>query len=205
MMKPTDEKKIANIELEKIEKAWMEKVSKVITTKFAKELKEKNYPISTLIKDINFELQLVDFTSQKIQDFTLYMEDVVRSKLDRIKGGSEMKERERVSAHKNDREKELTTRSDKNNVEDYERGSNNISVSGNVNSNINESKQKQKNKVTPKNKISNKKTNSNKQNEAELQDDIQNNQDNQSVGKKEVTYTHNIAKSQSNIIHNLLN
>ena len=39
----------------------MEKVTKEITKKFGKEMKEKNYSISTLMKDINFELQLIFF------------------------------------------------------------------------------------------------------------------------------------------------
>ena len=89
MKQSVSELKISNIEFEKIEKAWMEKVTKEITKKFGKEMKEKNYSISTLMKDINFELQLVDFTTEKVQDFTIYMEEVIRTKLSKYKGNSE--------------------------------------------------------------------------------------------------------------------
>jgi len=92
-----EEKKLNNIELEKLEKIWMEKVSKDILHKFGKEMKERNYSLANVMRDINFELQLIDISTQKIQDFITYMEDVIENKLNKIKSKADGKDSPQTS------------------------------------------------------------------------------------------------------------
>jgi hypothetical protein len=68
-------------ELEKLERTWLEKTSKNILKKFQNELNEKNYTLQNVMRDIQYELQFVDFSSEKLTEFIFYMEDLIAKKL----------------------------------------------------------------------------------------------------------------------------